>query len=181
MRTAALIFDNFLSEDKWNYIQEIVSNSDYLKTEDFREWKDSFYQQILDWIKERLKELDIWREHWDHTIDMWSYINSLPPGIDRESSGDGYHSEFGGLVYYIHPKWNPDWGGHLYFKNCDVEKIVPEPNRFVWINPVVPHKIEVVNENAENNRITVVSWPEGCVESSFATQTINILKEENVE
>jgi hypothetical protein len=72
MRTAALVFDNFLSEDKWNYIQETVSNSEYLKTEDFREWKDSFYQQVLDWIKERLKELDIWREHWDHTIDMWS-------------------------------------------------------------------------------------------------------------
>lgn len=41
MRTAALVFDNFLSEDKWDYIQETVSNSDYLKTENFREWKDS--------------------------------------------------------------------------------------------------------------------------------------------
>ena len=51
MRTAALIFDNFLSEDKWNYIKETVSNSDYLKTEDFREWKDSFYQEILEWLK----------------------------------------------------------------------------------------------------------------------------------
>jgi len=175
MRTAALVLDNLLSEDKWNYIQETVSNSDYLKTEDFREWKDSFYQQILDWIKERLKELDIWREHWNNTIDMWSYINSLPPGIDRESSGgnDGYHSEFGGFVYYIHPTWNSSWGGHLKFKDCSVSQIEPKPNRFVWINPAVWHGIEVVNSNASHNRITVVGWPEGCVEYEKATIKIN--------
>jgi hypothetical protein len=135
--------------------------------------KDGPYRQVIIWIKEKLKSIDIWREHWDHTIDMWSYINSLPPGIDRESSGDGYHSEFGGFVYYIHPQWKSEWGGHLIFENCDVEKIVPIPNRFVWINPAIMHKIEVVNLSSENNRITIVSWPEGCIEYEKATQIIN--------
>ena len=66
------------------------------------------------------------------------------------------------------------WGGHLLFQDCDVDKIEPKPNRFVWINPKVPHGIEVVNDTATHNRITIVGWPEGCVEYPDATQQINI-------
>lgn len=179
MRTAAIVIDNFLSEEKWQDIQSTVLSSDFLRDKEFKEWKDSFYEKVLGWISDKTKELDIWRPHWEHTIPMWSYMNSLPPGIDRESAGGGYHTDFGGFVYYIHPSWNEEWGGHLKFKNCDVEKIIPVPNRFVWINPVVWHGIEVVNQFAEHNRITVVGWPEGCVETPHATQTINIIKEEN--
>ena len=69
----------------------------------------------------------------------FSFINTLPPNIDRESSGTGYHIDFGGFIYYIHPTWDSSWGGHLLFQNCDVDKIEPKPNRFVWINPKVPH------------------------------------------
>jgi len=178
-RTAAIVIDNFLSQEKWEFIQQNLDG--YLHTETFVEDKEELYGIILNWIKEKLKELNIWREHWDHTIDMWSYINSLPPGINRESSGNEYHSEFGGLVYYAHPSWNSEWGGHLKFKDCDLEKIVPIPNRFVWINPVVFHGIEMVNENAEHNRITIVSWPEGCVEYDNASIKINTKIETNIE
>jgi hypothetical protein len=73
----------------------------------------------------------------------------------------------------MHPSWQSDWGGHLKFKDCDVEQIEPTPNRFVWINPVVLHGIEVVNHNSSHNRVTFVSWPEGCVEYSGATLQIN--------
>ena len=106
--------------------------------------------------------------------DSWSFINTLPPNIDRESSGTGYHIDFGGFVYYIHPTWDESWGGNLLFQNCDVDKIEPKPNRFVWINPKVPHGIEVVNDSATHNRITIVGWPEGCIEYPEATQQINI-------
>ena len=68
----------------------------------------------------------------------------------------------------------------MKFKDCDVDKIFPTPNRFVWINPVVWHGIEVVNESAEHNRITVVGWPEGCVEYQNASIKINTSMEENV-
>ena len=180
MRTAGIVIDNFLSEDKWQEISSRVTSSNFLKTEDFKEWKDSFYQEVLNWISDRTKELDIWRPHWEHTIPMWSYMNSLPVGIDRESSGGGYHTDFGGFIYYIHPSWNEDWGGHLKFRNCDIDKVVPVPNRFVWINPVVWHGIEVVNESAEHNRITVVGWPEGCVEYQNASIKINTSMEGNV-
>lgn len=177
-RTAAIVIDNFLPNKNWNHIQENLK--DYLHTDTFVEDKGELYSHTLSLIKERLKSLDIWREHWKNTIDMWSYINSLPPGIDREMSGDngGYHSEFGGFVYYMHPSWNSSWGGHLKFKNCNVEKIEPKPNRFVWINPAVWHGIEVVNSNANHNRVTVVGWPEGCIEYQNASIIINTPIEE---
>lgn len=172
-RTAAIVIDNFLSNEQWSYIQSNLSK--YFNTTTFVEDRDGPYGNSILWIKEKLKSLRIWREHWENTIDMWSYINSLPPGIDRESSSNngGYHSEFGGFVYYIHPVWDPSWGGHLKFKDCSVSQIEPKPNRFVWINPAVFHGIEVVNSNTKNNRITVVGWPEGCIEYDKATIKIN--------
>ena len=172
-RTAAIVIDNFLSNDQWSYIQDNLSK--YLNTTTFVEDRDEPYGSCIFWLKEKLKSLGIWREHWENTIDMWSYINTLPPGINRESSSDngGYHSEFGGFVYYAHPSWDSSWGGYLKFKDCSVPKIEPKPNRFVWINPAVWHGIEVVNSNSKHNRITVVGWPEGCVEYDKATIKIN--------
>lgn len=172
-RTAAIVIDNFLPNLQWQYIQNNIS--EYLHNDNFLENRNEPYEQTIVWVKEKLKSLDIWREHWENTIDMWSYINSLPPGIDRELSGDngGYHSEFGGFVYYAHPSWDSSWGGHLKFKDCSVEKIEPKPNRFVWINPAVWHGIEVVNSDAHHNRVTIVGWPEGCVEYDKASIKIN--------
>jgi hypothetical protein len=172
-RTAAIVIDNFLSNSQWQYIQNNIS--DYLHNDQFLENRNDPYDQIIVWIKEKLKSLGIWRDHWNNTIDMWSYINSLPSGIDRESSSNngGYHSEFGGFVYYAHPSWDLSWGGHLKFKDCSTSQIDPKPNRFVWINPAVWHGIEVVNSNASHNRITVVGWPEGCIEYDKATIKIN--------
>jgi len=176
-RTGAIVIDNFLSNDKWEWIQSKLSN--YLNTNEFVEDLNTPYSTSIVWIKERLNELGLYQEHWDSTIDNWSFINSLPPGIDRESSGTGYHIDFGGFVYYIHPTWDSSWGGNLFFQNCDVDKIFPQPNRFVWINPKVPHGIEIVTDNALHNRITIVGWPEGCVEFADATMQINTTIEDN--
>lgn len=173
MRTASIVIDNFLPLNKWNQIQNNINP--YLHLNTFTEEKSELYSQCIQWIKDELRSKNIWNDHWDQTIDMWSYLNSLPANVDREASGEngGYHSEFGGFVYYIHPSWNSTWGGHLKFKDCDVERIEPKPNRFVWINPAVLHGIEVVNSNAQHNRITIVGWPEGCVEYDSATIKIN--------
>lgn len=170
-RTAAIVIDNFLPDSEWTNIQDRIL--DYLHTSEFVENRNEPYGYILECLKRKLKELDIYQTHWDFNLDEWSFINTLPSEINRESSGTGYHIDFGGLIYYCHPEWNADWGGHLKFQNCDVDKIIPEPNRFVWINPKVPHGIEVVNSNAETNRVTVVGWPEGCVEYPSATIKIN--------
>lgn len=172
IRTAAIIIDNFLSDDKWEYIQSHVNG--YLNTSEFVENRDDPYSTCIGWIKEKLATFDFHNEHWNVNLDTWSFINALPPNIDRESSGTGYHIDFGGFVYYIHPTWDSSWGGHLLFQDCDVDKIEPKPNRFVWINPKVPHGIEVVNDTATHNRVTIVGWPEGCVEYVDADQQINI-------
>jgi len=173
LRSAALIFDNFLSEDKWQHIASHVNESSFLSTDSFKEWRDPFYEEIIDWIDIRSKEFGIWQDHWEHTIPLYSFINTCPVGFDREVANDGYHRDFGGYVYYIHPQWGDDWGGRLKFRDCDVSAIQPKPNRFVWINPGVWHGIEVTNSNATNNRITVVGWPEGCVETVSCDMIIN--------
>ena len=172
IRTAAIVIDNFLSEDQWSWIQSNLS--DYMNTEEFVENVHEPYKTSIGWIKDKLSSFDFFNEHWNANLDSWSFINTLPPNIDRESSGTGYHIDFGGFVYYIHPTWDESWGGNLLFQNCDVDKIEPKPNRFVWINPKVPHGIEVVNDTATHNRITIVGWPEGCIEYPEATQQINI-------
>jgi hypothetical protein len=81
----------------------------------------------------------------------------FPSGIDRESSVMDIIVNL--VVWFIIFTHNGTQNGVviLMFRDCDIEKIVPIPNRFVWINPVVPHKIEVVNNIAETNRITIVS------------------------
>ena len=172
VRTAAIVIDNFLPEEKWNWIQSNLS--DFLNTDEFVENVHEPYKTSIEWIKQKLSTFDFYNDHWDVNLNSWSFINTLPPNIDRESSGTGYHIDFGGFVYYIHPTWDSTWGGNLLFQNCDVDKIEPKPNRFVWINPKVPHGIEVVNDSATHNRITIVGWPEGCVEYPNATQQINI-------
>ncbi len=171
-RTAAIVIDNFLSEDQWDWIQNNLS--EYLNSDAFIENRNEPYPTTIEWIKQKLSTLNFYQDHWNSNLISWSFINSLPSNIDRESSGTGYHIDFGGFVYYAHPSWDDSWGGNLLFQNCDVDKIEPKPNRFVWINPKVPHGIEVVNSSATHNRITVVGWPEGCVEYPDATQKINI-------
>ena len=90
-----------------------------------------------------------------------------------DTENGGYHREFGGYIYYIHPAWNTSWGGNLKFKDCDATLIEPKPNRFVWVNPEIWHGIEVVNDSASTNRITVVAWPSGTLEYSSADVIIN--------
>jgi hypothetical protein len=171
IRTAAIVIDDFLNAEQWQYVQNNLSK--YIDNAGFVEDKGEPYPQIIEWMEEKLASIGMWQEHWSHMMRHFSYINTLPPGIDRESASGGYHSEFGGFIYYAHPSWDSSWGGHLKFKDCSVEQIEPKPNRFVWINPVVWHGIEVVNSNAQHNRITVVGWPEGCLEYPNATLTIN--------
>ena len=63
----------------------------------------------------------------------------------------------------------------LKFKNSIPDRIEPKSNRFVWVNPNVWHGIEVVNNLANINRITVVAWPAGSIEYDSADIIINNL------
>ena len=176
MSTAAIAIDNFLDSSKWNYIQSQIGS--YLKASNYSENRTSLQTDINSWIKDKLTGLSLWQNSWDDEVKLFSSINVLPKDINVESSdptNGGYHREDGGYIYYIHPEWESSWGGNLKFKDCSVDKIEPKPNRFVWDNSNVWHGIEVVNNTASTNRITVVAWPAGTVEYSSADLIINTL------
>tara|TARA_Y100001973_G_C5162496_1_gene314303 strand:+ start:233 stop:763 length:531 start_codon:yes stop_codon:yes gene_type:complete len=176
MSTAAIAIDNFLDSSKWNTIQSGISS--YLTASDYSENRTSLQTDINSWIKDKLTGLSLWQNSWDDDVKLFSSLNVLPKDINVESSdptNGGYHREQGGYIYYIHPAWQSSWGGNLKFKDCSVDKIEPKPNRFVWVNPNVWHGIEVVNNTASTNRITVVAWPAGTVEYSSADLIINTL------
>ena len=176
MTTAAVVIDNFLTNDKWNTIQSGIT--DYLNSFTYMEERTSLHTQIQDWIEEQLTLLNLWQSSWEEDVKTFSAIKAIPKGMDIES-GDpvngGYHREQGGYIYYIHPAWESSWGGNLKFRDCSVDKIEPKPNRFVWVNPNIWHGIEVVNSTASTNRMAVVAWPTGTVEYAGADLIINTL------
>jgi Rps23 Pro-64 3,4-dihydroxylase Tpa1-like proline 4-hydroxylase len=176
-RTAAIIIDNFLSDDKWNYIKNEVFNSNYIKCIHPTREKNDLWNFISQSLKERLIELNIWENNWDKDLLPGSYINVTTPSIDVELCDNGYHQDDTGFAYYIHPSWNSEWKGALKFKDCLIGEVVPVPNRFVWINENIWHGIGMFNELAHHNRIAVVgwSWPHKNVESVDCDYTINTL------
>ena len=174
MSTAAIAIDNFLDDDKWNIIQSGVSS--YLNVDTYTMIGDPLRSRIEDWIEERLRALNLWQEPWKDEIKLFHRVNVLPEGVDVEAADPthgGYHRDAGGYIYYIHPAWESSWGGNLKFKNCSVAQIEPKPNRWVWVNPDIWHGIQVVNNTANTNRISVVAWPGGTVEYASADLIIN--------
>tara|TARA_B100000902_G_scaffold175772_1_gene169551 strand:+ start:271 stop:804 length:534 start_codon:yes stop_codon:yes gene_type:complete len=176
MSVAAIVIDNFLSTSQWDGIQSDIGSR--LSSSTYTESRDIVHTQINGYIKSKLKELNLWQDAWEDEISLFSSLNSLPKGINVESSdptNGGYHRESGGYILYIHPTWESTWGGNLKFKDCSVDKIEPKPNRFVWVNPDVWHGIESVEATASTNRVTVVAWPTGTVEYAGADTIINTL------
>ena len=174
MSVAAIAIDNFLSDEKWANIQSNISG--YLNPSVYKDERDSLHEQINVWIEEKLRSLSLWQEPWSKEVSLFSSIISRPIGQNCESSdpnNGGFHTEQGGYIFYAHPQWDSSWGGNLKFKDCDVEKVEPKPNRFVWVNPNVWHGIEVVDSSANTNRVTVVAWPTGKVTYADATAIIN--------
>ena len=174
MSVAAIAIDNFLDSSKWNTIQAGIS--EYLNAPLYSENRTSLHTNINSWIKDKLSSLDLWNNLWEDEIKLFSSINVLPKNVDVEAAdteNGGYHREFGGYIYYIHPAWDTSWGGNLKFRDCDASILEPKPNRFVWVNPEVWHGIQVVNDSASTNRITVVAWPSGTVTYPSADVIIN--------
>ena len=174
MSVAAIAIDNFLSDIQWSSIQSNISG--YLDPSTYKDERDSLHELINVWIEEKMKSLSLWQNPWSKEVRLFSSMISRPIGQNCESSdtvNGGYHMEQGGYIYYAHPEWDSSWGGNLKFKDCDGSIIEPKPNRFVWVNPDIWHGIEVVNDSASTNRITVVAWPSGTVTYPSADVIIN--------
>ena len=118
MSVAAIVIDDFLSTSQWDTIQSSISSH---LTSSYEESRNDLHTQINSWIQTKLIELGLWQDAWTTEIKSFSSLNSLPKGIDVESSDSvngGYHREQGGYIYYIHPAWESSWGGNLKFKDC---------------------------------------------------------------
>ena len=95
MSVAAIVIDDFLSTGQWQTIQSSISshlNSSY------EENRNDLHTQINSWIQTKLTELGLWQDTWATEIKSFSSLNSLPKGIDVESSdttNGGYHREQG--------------------------------------------------------------------------------------
>ena len=174
MSVAAIAIDNFFSDVQWSSIQSNISG--YLDPSTYKDERDSLHELINVWIEEKMKSLSLWQDPWSKEVRLFSSIISRPIGQNCESSdtvNGGYHREDGGYIYYIHPAWDSSWGGNLKFRDCDASILEPKPNRFVWVNPEIWHGIQVVNDSASTNRITVVAWPSGTVTYPSADVIIN--------
>jgi hypothetical protein len=182
-KTAAIIIDNFLSDEKWNHIQEILSKKYYLNSTYSTREKDDLWVFISKEMKKRLIELNIWENNWDVDLLAGSYINVTTPIINVELCDNGYHQDDTGFVYYIHPSWNVEWKGMLKFKDCEMVEIEPKPNRFVWINENIWHGIGTFNREALHNRIAVVgwSWPHKNIEDVSCPHILNTTNDDVVK
>ena len=76
----------------------------------------------------------------------------------------------------MHPTWNSSWGGHLKFKNCNIEKIEPKPNRFIWIDPSTLHDVTSTSETITHARVANIAFLGGeMYVDPVGTDFINIL------
>ena len=62
-RTAAIVIDNFLTDDQWSFVQSNLGN--YLNTSEFVENRNDPYSTCISWIKEKLATFDFHNEHWN--------------------------------------------------------------------------------------------------------------------
>jgi hypothetical protein len=180
-KIAAIVIDDFLSDENWNVIQKMLSKKYYLNSDFPTREKDDLWIFITQEIKKILIKLNVWENNWDVDLLTGSYINVTTPIINVELCDNGYHQDDTGFVYYIHPSWDVEWKGMLKFKDCEIVEIEPRPNRFVWINENIWHGIGTFNTQALHNRIAVVgwSWPHKNIEGVNRTHIINIAKNDS--
>ena len=59
-------------------------------------------------------------------------------------------------VYYLHPEWQPDWGGQLRLqdKNEQWHIIEPEPNRLVIFQSDLLHEVL----SSKRQRLSITAW-----------------------
>lgn len=154
------VIDNFLPEDVFQSISNKVSRSPQFTIKQWTIWRDDFTKEILDNLYNRCKNNGPWLDHWEETFYKWSdqvaYVH-IPN--DRLPAG---HMDNGGFVFYVHPRWKKNWGGRFYIEPIKTF-VDPLPNRFLYINPKIPHAVEPLTAKVKTNRMTVVGFPEGTI------------------
>lgn len=158
---SAIIIDNFLSEEKFNYLSSKVEKSDNYTNNEFAELKDELWTECYTAVFERLKELGMHQVHFDDSVKLFGY-NQYRPSNYGHGNMHGPHIDNGGYVFYIHPHWDENWGGQLQITNAVEEEyrngIFAKPNRFIWIDPSTFHDVTSTIENTEHSRVANIAF-----------------------
>lgn len=158
---SAIIIDNFLSKEKFNYISLKVAESVNYTNNEFSELRDELWNECYTAVFERLKELGMYQLHFDESIKLFGY-NQFRPSNYGHGNMYGPHVDNGGYVFYIHPHWDENWGGKLQITKAVEseyrEGIFAKPNRFIWIDPSTFHNVTTTSEVIEHSRVANIAF-----------------------
>jgi hypothetical protein len=80
-------------------------------------------------------------------LDPWGGFTQSA-WVYRPGEGLAWHSDtgwIGAYIYYVHPDWQPSWGGELRMEDASV---APSPNRLVLVRGGTRHCITPVERAA---------------------------------
>ena len=158
---SAILIDNFLPEDKFNFLSAKVSASGHYINNEFAETRDDLWKEISSEVLVRLKEIGLYQQHFDGAIELFGY-NQFRPANYGHGNMYGPHVDNGGYVFYVHPHWDETWEGQLKITHASEEQyrtgIFPKPNRFIWIDPSTLHDVTSTSSNTSHARVTNVAF-----------------------
>lgn len=175
---SAILIDNFLDSNTFNYISSKVSQTSQYTNNEFAELKDSLWEEVYKIVFNRLQHIGLYQPHFEESVKLFGY-NQFRPSNYGHGNMYGPHIDNGGYVFYIHPHWDENWGGKLKITHA-VEKqyrdgIFAKPNRFIWIDPSTFHDVTTTSQNTSHARVANIAFLGGEMYADpIGTNFINI-------
>jgi len=108
------------------------------------------------------------------TVTSRAFVYPQGTGLDWHDDGGQYTGAFS---FYVHPSWQPQWGGELLIAlGKGGEFSLPIPNRLVILKGNTPHKIARVSSSAgSNHRMSVSGFFAKADAETFSDGTLSYL------
>ena len=142
----AFYIDNFLTPTKFKVITNKVETYSQYTTKSPLDLKDDFFKEVRKEVIDRFDFYGIYQDKMRDSELGWVQFSMAGQHIDTHN-----HTDNGGFAFYIHPDWDDTWEGEVIID--DETKVLPKPNRLLWINPNTLHKINDFNLNATHSRV----------------------------
>ena len=134
MTMKAFYIDNFLTNTKFKAITDKVEAYSQYAAKLPLDIKDDFFKEVRKEVIDRFDFYGIYQAKMRDSELGW--VQFSMPGQHVLNNN---HVDDGGFSLYIHPDWTDGWGGGVVIN--DDTTVIPKPNRLLWINPQVPHRI----------------------------------------
>ncbi len=141
----AFYIDNYLTKTKFKAITDkVIAYSQYSAVKPL-DLKDDFFKDVRKAVIDRFEFYGIYQSKMRDSDLGW--VQFSKPGQHFSVN----HSDNGGFAFYIHPDWDDTWEGEVVID--DKTKVLPKPNRLLWINPNTLHKINDFDPKATHSRV----------------------------